>query len=157
MLAWSEIGPALLAKSDDGYNVLVGSTGLHPLLFNNYSKHPNIYNKDTNSHAAGRYQFMPATWNGLGMFDFAPANQDLGAIKLILRRKALHDVQSGWIESAIYSCREEWASLPGNTYGQPTHKLDNLMAAFYRALNVYKVDFSNVQAGSASVATEVAK
>jgi hypothetical protein len=32
MIAWSEIGPALLAKSDNGYNVCVGSTPEKPIL-----------------------------------------------------------------------------------------------------------------------------
>lgn len=30
MIAWSEIGPTLLEETDDGYNVLVGSTPGRP-------------------------------------------------------------------------------------------------------------------------------
>ena len=55
MIAFSEIGPALLAKSDDGYDVLVGSTPDRPLLFTSYAEHPNILNAACNSTAAGRY------------------------------------------------------------------------------------------------------
>jgi len=42
MIAHSEIGPELLAVSDDGYDVLVGSTAAHPLLFKDYRTHPNM-------------------------------------------------------------------------------------------------------------------
>lgn len=40
-IAVSEIGAALLAISDDGYNVLVDSTPSRPLLFSSYIAHPN--------------------------------------------------------------------------------------------------------------------
>ena len=58
MIAFSEIGTALLVKSDNGYNVLVGSTAAKPLLFDSYADHPRIYNKQFNSTAAGRYQLL---------------------------------------------------------------------------------------------------
>ena len=37
MIAWSEIGPALLKVSNDGYNVCVGSTAAPPI-------HIKVYN-----------------------------------------------------------------------------------------------------------------
>ena len=40
MIAHSEIGQALLDVSDNGYNVIVGSTAQHPDLFNSYADHP---------------------------------------------------------------------------------------------------------------------
>ena len=76
MIAVSEIGPALLAKSDNGYNVLVGATPKKPLLFSDYSKHPGILNKALNSTAAGRYQLLFRYWKHysklLGRPDFTP-------------------------------------------------------------------------------------
>ena len=36
----SELGRALLAKSDNGYNVLVGSKPAAPILFHSYADHP---------------------------------------------------------------------------------------------------------------------
>ena len=42
MIAYSEIGPQLLAETDNGYNVLVGATPAHPLTFPSYVTHPNI-------------------------------------------------------------------------------------------------------------------
>src|ERR1019366_1259779 len=61
-IAVSEIGAALLSKSDNGYNCLVGSTPMHPALFSDYSQHPDIFNKQCNSDAAGRYQIMHHWW-----------------------------------------------------------------------------------------------
>ena len=57
MLAWSE-GTSTITESDNGYNVLVGSTPEHPLLFESYADHPRILNPDLDSTAAGRYRLM---------------------------------------------------------------------------------------------------
>ena len=54
-----------------------------------------------------------------GFADFSPMNQDLGAVALILGRKALDDVIAGRFEQAVIKCNREWASLPGSPYGQP--------------------------------------
>ena len=62
MIAFSEIGPDLLAKSDNGYNILCGSTPAHPLLFNSYGDHPRqamfLPKLGIYSTAAGRYQLL---------------------------------------------------------------------------------------------------
>ena len=67
-LAVSELGARLLAVSDDGYNVLVGSTWSHPHLFASYADHPRtlvpLPNLGIKSSAAGRYQFLERTWDG---------------------------------------------------------------------------------------------
>lgn len=69
------------------------------------------------SSAAGAYQFLSPTWDGLvelyGFEDFSPRNQDLGALGLIYGRQALGDVLTGQFASAIAKCSKEWASLPG--------------------------------------------
>ncbi len=64
MIAVSEIGSDLLAKSDDGYNILVGSTPSRPLLFTGYVAHPNVLNRQipVPSTAAGRYQILARWW-----------------------------------------------------------------------------------------------
>lgn len=83
------------------------------------------------SAAAGRYQYMPNTWNmvstKLGLQDFSPINQDKGAIWLmdyrlggnsadILRREGVSD-------RVLNAFAQEWAAIPtasgGSYYGQP--------------------------------------
>ena len=65
MIADSEHGAPLLAVSDNGYNVIVGSRAAHPILFDSYADHPHrvikIERKNLPpeySSAAGRYQIM---------------------------------------------------------------------------------------------------
>jgi muramidase (phage lysozyme) len=86
------------------------------------------------STAAGKYQFLSRTWQALvaqyGFEDFSPPNQDLGAIALIAGRKALDLVKGGQIREAIARCSQEWASLPGSPYGQPTQTLERALAVY---------------------------
>lgn len=151
MIAYSEIGKELLAASDDGYNVVVGSTAAKPLLFVGYAKHPNIYNRAMNSHAAGRYQGMPATWERvrtrLKLPDFSPVSQDMFCIELFRERLAIPDFLAGNVAAAMQKCRKEWASLPGAGYGQHENKAPVLLDVYYAALRKYQTDFSNVEAG----------
>jgi len=147
MLAWSEIGPRLLAESDDGYNVNVGSTPAHPILFHDYSKHPRLYQAEVNSDAAGRYQFMGRYWAHyqalLNLPDFGPKSQDRYAIQLLRECGALpHVLAGGWlaaneIVTAISRAAPIWASLPGAGYGQHENKLTNLLTEFADKLDVY--------------------
>lgn len=89
------------------------------------------------SSAAGAYQFLRATWDELaaryGFPDFSPACQDEAAVALIVRAGALEDVKAGRIREAIARCSRTWASLPGSPYGQPTAKLERLLAAYTQA------------------------
>ena len=141
MIAYSEIGPALLAASDDGYNVLVGSTPAKPLLFDSYAKHPQILNHALNSTAAGRYQIIRGTWLGvageLGLKDFSPESQDEAAIELVRSRGAIDPLAEGDIEQAIAVCSKEWASLPGAGYGQHENRMIDLLKAYNAALAKY--------------------
>lgn len=134
LLAWSEIGPGLLEHSDDGYDVLVGSTARAPLLFDSYATHPNVYNRRCNSTAAGRYQILARYWphyrDLLKLSDFGPVNQDLYAIQQLRERKALPLIESGHITAAVALVSNIWASLPGAGYGQHEHELKNLLAAY---------------------------
>ncbi|WP_208733642.1 glycoside hydrolase family 24 protein [Pseudomonas duriflava] len=136
-LAASEIGPKMLALSDDGYNVLVGSMPNKMLLMRDYSDHPNVYNQATNSTAAGRYQILYRYWPHykalLKLPDFGPISQDLYAIQQFREQRALDDIKAGRFASAIAKCRNIWASLPGAGYGQHEHNIDHLLAAFVKA------------------------
>ena len=139
-IAWAECGYALLDASDNGYNVLCSSTAARPYLLTDYSKHPRRYMKFSariTSSAAGRYQILYDTWFDLvsatGLTDFSPATQDIMALKLAEQRGAMPYILQGFIEEAIWKCRNIWASLPGNNYGQGGKTLDQLLLAYYRA------------------------
>lgn len=140
-IAHSEIGPALLSVSDNGYNVMVGSTPQHPLLFSDYSTHPRIHNDATNSDAAGRYQFMGRYWGAyrmqLGLPDFGPASQDRWCIQLIGECRARDDVELGAIERAITKCSSRWASFPGAGYGQHENCMADLLGAYRAARAIH--------------------
>jgi muramidase (phage lysozyme) len=137
MIAWSEIGTALLARSDDGYNVLVGSTAAKPLLFTSYATHPMVHNAAMNSDAAGRYQFLgrywPAYQKQLELRDFGPVSQDEWAIQLIRECRAMGDVQAGRLSVAIAKCNSRWASFPGSPYGQHTNEISAMQRAYLAA------------------------
>lgn len=142
MLAWSEIGPELLALSDDGYDVLVGSTPSKPLLFDSYKVHPNVFNRRMNSTAAGRYQILHRYWPHyqrlLDLPDFGPDSQDAYAIQQLKEQGALPLIEAGDIEQAVAQVANIWASLPGAGYGQHEHELEHLLAAYVRAGGVMK-------------------
>jgi lysozyme len=135
-VAFSEIGPKLLAKSDNGYNVIVGGE-----LFQGYADHPRrlvaLPRLGIKSTAAGRYQLLARFFDvykkQLGLKDFSPASQDAIAVQQIKERKALADIEAGNFAAAVDKCKNIWASLPGAGYGQHENKLDALQAAFVAA------------------------
>lgn len=112
-----------------GYRTMFGGE-----TFDGYAWHPNrkvtktVGGKPLTSTAAGAYQFLFKTWEGLvnryGFEDFSPECQDEAAVALIAIRHALQDVVDGHFSVAIDKCAEEWASLPGSPYGQPTMTMD---------------------------------
>lgn len=138
-IAWSELGPDLLElpEGENGYKVLVGSTVKRPLLFDDYSEHPNIYSVAANSTAAGRYQLLHRYWehyrNLLLLSDFSPRSQDAIAIQQIHECEALKDVNAGAVDTAIRKCSNIWASFPGNTYKQHQNKLPDLVNIYIEA------------------------
>ena len=137
LIAYSEIGPALLAVSDDGYNVCVGSTPAKPILFNSYACHPRIHSVKMNSDAAGRYQFMGRYWPAymlqLRLPDFGHDSQDRWAVQLVKECHALDDVLTGHVTIAVGKCSSRWASFPGNSYGQHVNRISALEDAYERA------------------------
>jgi len=139
-IAFSELGEKLIAISDNGYNVIVGSTPTKPILFNNYADHPrrliqvNIKGKIFPSTAAGRYQLLSRYYDAykklLKLEDFSPASQDSIALQQIRERRALDDIDAGRFDLAVQKVKNIWASLPGAGYGQHENKLDVLQAKF---------------------------
>lgn len=120
------------SQDDTAYRMMVGGS-----LFDGFEAHPNVVVRVPRlppSTAAGAYQFLHRTWlecrDALRLPDFSPASQDLAAVYLIQRRGALDDVKAGRIESAIRKCNQEWASLPGSPYGQPTRTLSQALSAY---------------------------
>lgn len=164
MLAWSELGDALLAESDDGYNIIVGSKPGALRLVPDYHDHPqtvetlHLGGQVLYSSAAGRYQFLAKTWDwlcdDLGLASFEPVNQDRAAIELIRRCGALGSISDAGIERAIGKCAKTWASLPGAGYGQPEHSMDACVATWIAARAKYRPDFGNVVAGVESTAAK---
>lgn len=107
-----------------GYNTLFGNQRI-----DNLSAHPNIKKpfKQTDGQvkyttAAGRYQFLKDTWDGLarqyGIKDFSPQSQDFGALALLAQNGALPYVLKGDFNTAIKKSGSTWASLPTSPYAQ---------------------------------------
>lgn len=140
-LAHAEIGSEMLAQSDDGYDVLVGSVPGDVHLFASYAGHP-LPTDDLSieyapgdwSTAAGRYQVLNTYWphyrGQLGLPDFGPVSQDLYAIQQIREQRAIPLIQSGRFRRAIEACSNIWASLPGAGYEQPEHDLEHLLQVY---------------------------
>jgi muramidase (phage lysozyme) len=138
MIAVSELGPAILAGSNNGYNVLVGSTPKNIKVFYGYEDHPRILvdlpKLGIKSSASGRYQilarYFDAYKKSLKLPDFSPISQDKIAEQMIRECGALRLIEDGKIEEAIHRCRSRWASLPGAGYKQHENKLADLLAAY---------------------------
>ena len=116
-----------------GYQTLFGGE-----KFLSFDDHPrraitkSLGGKPITSTAAGAYQFLSRTWdecaNACNLDDFSPLSQDIAALYLIDRRRALNAVIEGDWQTALERCNREWASLPGSPYGQPTKTLDTCLS-----------------------------
>ena len=119
------------SQDDSAYSVMFG--GEH---FTSFADHPRrvVTAGRYTSTAAGAYQFLARTWDGLvkqyGFADFSPAAQDMAAVALIAGRGALADAMAGRCQAAITKCNREWASLPGSPYGQPMRSMAQALATF---------------------------
>lgn len=140
MLAVSEIGKELLAASDDGYNVVVGSTPAKPILFNGYADHPRQLidlGNGLKSTAAGRYQILARYYDAyrhqLSLPNFGPESQDLIAVQMVKECHAYGPLTNGLWEQAVNFCKSRWASLPGAGYSQHENKLADLREAYENA------------------------
>lgn len=140
MIAISELGEKLVRLSDNGYNVIVGSTPMKPILFDSYKDHPRKLVKLPNgiqSTAAGRYQILKRYFDfykaQLKLTCFDPAAQDAIAIQMIKECKAVDDIEAGRFDTAVIKCKSRWASFPGAGYeNQNMHTMDHLRIAFVR-------------------------
>lgn len=154
MIAWSEGTRSdvhALTKMD-GYDVIVtGSDGKE--IFDDLREHPFSQGRPPKhvtgslySSASGRYQFLRTHWlhykNILDLPNFGPLSQDLWAIQLIRERNAIHLILRNKITEAIAQCANIWASFPGAGYGQPEHKLNDL-------LEIYDISFKKLECSKA--------
>ena len=120
---------------DKGYRIMYGGG-----QFQDLSRHPErVVVKRYTSAAAGAYQFLPKTWNGvakeLKLASFEPRHQAQAALHLVERRGALADIdQQGLTKDAMAKLAPEWASFPTkagrSAYGQPV-KSHQELASFY--------------------------
>ncbi|MDR6202028.1 glycoside hydrolase family 24 protein [Paraburkholderia graminis] len=132
-----------------GYERLFGGESFIKDYGRDFSDHPRILITRTNSKgktlkstAAGAYQVMGYTWDDpayidyrrqYGIKDFSPAAQDRFCVILLkFKRNALDAVKSGNLQSAIFqhNCNKEWASLPGDMYGQGGVSMDTVNKKF---------------------------
>ena len=123
MLAASE-GTA--TQGNNGYNIMFRGG-----MFNDYSAHPNQRHEYIDkqgrkgvSTAAGRYQFLKGTYDGvakqLGITDFSPESQDKVAIALMLQKGV--DFNDGAdLASNVGRINNVWTSLAGSTLGAQYH------------------------------------
>jgi len=117
--------------------------GQRNVVVTDFSRHPNLAVRWANgqppSSAAGRYQFLYRTWQGLNQPDFSPHSQDIGAIMLMQRRGMIEPLLRGDFAEAIHRGAPEWASLPvagGGSYygGQGAKTLSSLRNVFTASL-----------------------
>lgn len=143
-IAFSELGKSLLEKSDNGYNVLVGSIPPNRILYiQDYSDHPRILVQQCNSTAAGRYQILVRIFDfykrALSLKDFSPKSQDAIAIQLLKECKAIDAINLGNFNDAVWKARSRWASLPGAGYQQRENSLEVLRDYYLKSGGIINV------------------
>jgi len=125
----------------DSYRVMFGG-GLAPSL----KAHPDKVISSPggySSAAAGRYQFLPGTWQSqasrLGLSGFGPEEQDIAALSLARNRLmpigGLSVLQKEGLSSRVAAkLSPEWASFPTESgrsyYGQPVKSLSELQKVY---------------------------
>lgn len=148
-----------IAYAEDTYRLsLLGYSIRYPnKFFTSLQDHPRkiscaqLNGKRVCAAAAGRYQILLRTWREvqgkLEFPDFGPKSQDLAAIYLIYRRKALADVKAlnvsplHWSDSVkkrfrdvVRKLNREWATFPESPYGQQARTFDQMEAMFKKRL-----------------------
>jgi muramidase (phage lysozyme) len=125
----------IIAKAEGvkhGYNTMFGNQRINSL-----QSHPNIRKsfvqtdgKSNVTTAAGRYQFLKGTWDGVarqyGLKDFSPRNQDIAALALMAQNGSLPYVLKGDFQTAVKKSGGTWASLPSSPYAQPKRSWSEL-------------------------------
>ncbi|MFJ0285039.1 glycoside hydrolase family 104 protein [Acinetobacter baumannii] len=134
-----------------GYNTLFGNQRI-----DNLSAHPNIKKpfKQTDGQvkyttAAGRYQFLKDTWDGLarqyGIKDFSPQSQDFGALALLAQNGALPYVLKGDFNTAIKKSGSTWASLPTSPYAQNKRSWDFINKQLGNKVSTFEPEFVDLK------------
>jgi muramidase (phage lysozyme) len=133
---YGKVADGLVLKSPN-FPELVGK---RDVSVKDFKQHPDIlvqWAPNTTTTAAGRYQFLKGTWDGLGMPDFTPHSQDIAAVKLMQRRGMIEPLLAGDIDTAVHKGAPEWASLPivsgGSYYGGQTARTIVEIRKFYNA------------------------
>ncbi len=118
--------------------------------FSSFKDHPRkkVRKWGITSSAAGRYQFMPKTHDGLkkkGYFSsgFYPSEQDKAALKLIrdegVTKKILHNaIKNKTFKPIAKRINNIWAPIPGNTYGQGMKSIPSLNNKLQECYKVQK-------------------
>lgn len=124
-----------------GYDVVVGGG-----LFLDFRDHPRVLIPlpayGIKSSAAGRYQFLRATWDSLAkrlkLTDFSPPSQDRACDELLRECGAIPLLAQGKFDLACAAANKLWASLPNSPYGQRTEKIATLRRIFQERGGVIK-------------------
>lgn len=126
-VAAGESDPMAKREGISPYFILYGG-GSFEHLRRDWHGFPLWAGKD-NSHAAGRYQFEPRTWEGqaakLGLRDFSPTSQDVAAWDLAATvyghrsgRKLLNDLLADDLGDVAAYLQSTWRSLSGATFAE---------------------------------------
>lgn len=131
-----------------GYDHTIENFADHPAITGEWTGNqlPDSYCKAVGlstgckSTAAGAYQFLKPTWEGLksklNLPDFSPKSQDLAAIELINEKGAIQDIVAGQIQTALKKVSKVWASIAGAGYGQPERSMTALLDK-YNQIKLY--------------------
>jgi muramidase (phage lysozyme) len=118
------------AEGSKGYaygfnNTKLDSLDSHPGISTEFTETDGKKNKTT---AAGKYQFVEKTWNGvrdkLGLTSFNGPEQEAAAVELLRQRGALEAIRAGDWATALAKTGPEWASLPTSPYKQAKRSME---------------------------------
>ena len=131
-----------VSSAPPGMSDLVGMSSSDVALDpSTLSGHPNIMvhlpRRDGSfipTSAFGRYQIMARTAAGYGFTDFSPSGQDAAANTLMDKRHMISPAMNGDLSGAISRGANEWASLPGNDYGQGGKSMADAQAAYNQSM-----------------------
>jgi hypothetical protein len=131
-----------LNEHSEQNNLVLKKVGSADRYFTNYTSpykgHPRFYVQHDNSSdttsAAGAYQIVYKTWNGLQIKlpDMTKTNQDKAAVQLLKDRNALKMIKAGQIMKALNETliTAEWASLGQYYEGQMGVCPDDIVRIF---------------------------
>ena len=165
LIAYSE---GTLKGNSIDYGKLVYDSGANGAAkYGNFADHPAHYGfigratikgRSVPSTAAGGYQFLLKTWQGLkaqlALTDFKPDTQDAAAIQLLRQCGALGKLQVNDFDGAVYAARKIWASFPGAGYNQHERGIEQLRKVYQSKLggNAPLMRFGNASAMPAAFA-----